>query len=1118
MRTLLDFLNHGALPFTGREGEMERLLSFWRSTPEANGLRAMLLVGEAGIGKSRLIEELIPQIHSAGGLVVHAKILPESTASIVPLVARALWYSEAGRHLLKKEPEDNLGSVLGGLRRLSRLRPTLLVIEDIHLLQGGPLGELWHLLDGLADETLSLLCDARPLDLEARGLLERFLVEEIELEGLRDKALEGLWNDLFAAPADGAIIAMLEEATAGNPLAIRSALRGALASGAIAQGSGRGGARGAPGPVRFDRGRFAQGLKRDVTLLSEGMAAHLSADEKEIAGRLALLGEAFARETANELLEGADEAIERLIFRGILGISPTPSAPLVGPSMEIPDFPATTYPLLSFTHTLLHRYFADRAVADAASLIRIVGSDLPLYSILPIQLLGASHGGAEAGAERLRGAVARTRFVALELSTSPDWRAAMPIWTIARELASRFDDVWSPEVRREIESGLIMVRLSILANEGIGDEYHELTDRLLELTANPATTQDAARRIAALAKFHATDLDAVDLSRTIWHQGEELVERFPDLRFTHSYGLFLALVASSAIETKDNGTARLAEARLREIAGDERGHELGSHLRGWILSSCITVFDSEEELVERLRLLDELEHAIEGSQQELMLRMGKLLLLDAIGFADDLARSVEDSLPRFREYNWTGSLFKALAMRARMSAAIGMELDDVESLAMKLAGDPAEDSRATARIAMGAYLPDAGLLAGNPAWALHIAATFPEGEELIGNASAILLALERGMLPRELPQRIGDDDRAAHALLELLAPLQAASDKGERGDEHDAAALGRELLAFPILRVTDLLRLHATIALLERLGSDAAAPAVKLRSAIHDALLRAVEWLAERRLPAYMHGLLDRHAAYYTAKELKGLRSRTAAMMRERRTELSAARGDGRIRISMLGTISIELPGMEAQRVQGARLRAVLGLMVANRMMERPLTGREFNAIATGEEIPERARNVVYVKLHSLREMLGEHAIVTETDKAPQLDDACVQVDLLDAHNLLAEAREAMREGALLRAYPALRRALELARGEVPFPGLYEEFFEAAREDFENALRNTAITVMRGLLREDDLQSAEEIARRTFDAIPDDEEIGEILCEALSRRGKRTEAERIRMRAAEAAA
>lgn len=1105
MRTLLDFLNHGALPFTGREREMDRLLSFWRSTPDANGLRALLLIGEAGIGKSRLIEELLPRIHRAGGLVVHTKLLPESAASIVPLIARSPWYSEAGRHLLKKEPEENLGSVLAGLRRLARLRPTLLVIEDIHLLHGAAVGELWGLLDGLADETLSLLCDARPLDLEARGLLERYLVEEIELEGLGEAALRKLWLEVFNGAPDGGLLTMLGEATAGNPLAIRSALRGALASGAIDQAGGS-------APVRFDKQRFALGLKRDVALLTEGMAAHLSPEERQAAGALALLGEAFARETAEALLDDATEAIERLIFRGIVGIAPTPTTPLVGRSSEIPSYPATRFPLLSFSHTLVHRYFADRATVDRAALLRIIGSDLPLYSLLPLQLLEKGEGRVELEGEMLRNAITRIRYIVLDISNSPDWKPSKALWDLASQLLEEFTPLLTPEEQRELMTGLVTVKLSILANEGVDEEYHAAAKRLLEMTANPQNTQDAARMIAALAKFQALDLDAPGLSSRLWLQAEELVEQFPDLRFTHSYGLYLALVASTAIQQRDAATARLTEGRLKEIASDERGRAMGSYLQGWILSSCITVYGSQEELEERLTLLDELEHTIAGGHQDLMLRMGKLLFLDGIGYVDDLLRSVEQSVPRFREYNWTGSLHKALVMRLRALAAIGMGLEEAETGAERLLAEADEDTRRMVRTIIGAYLVEGGILAGATEWAEGIDERYPEGREIVENATALLLALERGELPAELPQRIGNGERGTPDLAELLEVARA----GGAADHERAATIARRILESPVIRIPDLLLIHASIRLLERIDAAGGHDLLSsLRSIIHDALTRALEWLAERRLPAYMASFLDRYEGYYTAKELKGWRSKMGTIARERRAQMAAARGDGRIRISMLGTIAVEHPDGEAQRVQGARLRSVLGLMVANQMMGDSLSGREFYAIAADEETPEKARNVVYVKLHNLREMLGEQALITETDRAPRLNTTLVQVDLLVAHDLLDEARAAMREGALLRAYPAMLQALELTHGEVPFPGLYEEFFEAAREDFENQLRDTAITVMRGLLREDDLQSAEEIARRTFDAIPDDEEIGEILCEALTRRGKRTEAERVRRRVAE---
>ena len=92
-------------------------------------------------------------------------------------------------------------------------------------------------------------------------------------------------------------------------------------------------------------------------------------------------------------------------------------------------------------------------------------------------------------------------------------------------------------------------------------------------------------------------------------------------------------------------------------------------------------------------------------------------------------------------------------------------------------------------------------------------------------------------------------------------------------------------------------------------------------------------------------------------------------------------------------------------------------------------------------------------------------------------------------------------------------RALEISRGEVPFPTLYDDFFEATREDFEDLLRSTTLRVARGLLREGDITSAEALLTRLYDIMPEDEEAGTLLQNALIALGRRAEAERVKMRA-----
>lgn len=219
----------------------------------------------------------------------------------------------------------------------------------------------------------------------------------------------------------------------------------------------------------------------------------------------------------------------------------------------------------------------------------------------------------------------------------------------------------------------------------------------------------------------------------------------------------------------------------------------------------------------------------------------------------------------------------------------------------------------------------------------------------------------------------------------------------------------------------------------------------------------------------------------------------------------------------MLGQIEIRKPDGETMHLRTGRLRTLLGVLVADCMIEKHLMQREFWEIVAGSDgDTERARKGTNLAVHRLREAIGHDTIITGEETA-RLNLAMVQVDLLEAHGHLREAEEALRGNLLIRTYPALVKTLETVRSEVPFPGLYEDFFEAARQEFEYRLRSAIIEASRRLLYEGEAELAEKILRHGFDALPGDEEVAELLRTSLVEQGKHVEAERVKMRSEEIA-
>jgi DNA-binding SARP family transcriptional activator len=247
----------------------------------------------------------------------------------------------------------------------------------------------------------------------------------------------------------------------------------------------------------------------------------------------------------------------------------------------------------------------------------------------------------------------------------------------------------------------------------------------------------------------------------------------------------------------------------------------------------------------------------------------------------------------------------------------------------------------------------------------------------------------------------------------------------------------------------------------------------------------------------------------YPKGKLKSWRARIAAIAALRELAAMPPREEQRARISLLGSITIQLPGEESVRVRGAQLCTLLGLMAADRMLAKPLTPGELMSIVMGSDRdPDSARKSMNFAVFRLREMLGSEAIST-AGETPGLNLDLVEIDLLDAHRHLRQAAAALRHGALLRAYPELLAALEITAGKVPFPTLYGEFFESAREDFENELRSVVIRVAQALIREGDAAAAEQVLAHAFQAMPDDEDVAELLQQVLRDLGKRAEAVRI---------
>ncbi len=211
----------------------------------------------------------------------------------------------------------------------------------------------------------------------------------------------------------------------------------------------------------------------------------------------------------------------------------------------------------------------------------------------------------------------------------------------------------------------------------------------------------------------------------------------------------------------------------------------------------------------------------------------------------------------------------------------------------------------------------------------------------------------------------------------------------------------------------------------------------------------------------------------------------------------------GRSRLTMFGAVRF-LPSPDAPPTlpRGRRLKTLLGVMVANETLARPL-GRD-------AEDPRHARDIVNKTVSRLREGLGNADLILTDGETPRLNREVLDIDILEALQAVARARQALRRRALMKAMEEVCKALDLWNGEVPYPTLYDEFFESLREEFELAVRDAVLLLAQGLIDEGDYAGAQGLLRRLHVITPEDAEAGELLVRALEADGRKVEAMRAR--------
>ena len=254
---------HHESPFVGRERESALLRDWWASVRDG-GRRLLLVDGDPGIGKTRLVVELAGTVEADRGIWLWGRCDEDHVAPFQPF-AEALgryfqlpsadWIShmpdwqlaelsrlvprldeyapplEAGSGDAESSRFRFFEAVAATLNDLSGAGPTLLVVDNLHWADPPTLLLLRHVLRSTNDERLGVIAmysDTEvPPNHPVRSMLADFRatlpVETVHLRGLSPTAVAALARNWPKAPLD--LVPQLCRLTDGNPLFLDELLR-----------------------------------------------------------------------------------------------------------------------------------------------------------------------------------------------------------------------------------------------------------------------------------------------------------------------------------------------------------------------------------------------------------------------------------------------------------------------------------------------------------------------------------------------------------------------------------------------------------------------------------------------------------------------------------------------------------------------------------------------------------------------------------------------------------------------------------------------------------------------------------------------------------------------------
>ncbi|GGM38148.1 LuxR family transcriptional regulator [Micromonospora sonchi] len=215
--------------FVGRDRELATV----RAAVCAPAARGALIAGLAGVGKTRLAQEVAAYARAAGRQVLAAR--PSGSGSHLPLAALASLLLRDDQAAAAANPVQR---GLRGLRQLAEKSPTVLLVDDAHLLDEVSATVIHQLVAERSVAVLATLRTDEAVPAAVTALWKDLDVLRVDLAVLSAEEADTLITEALGDPVEGQTLRRLRDVTAGNALFLHELLHSAWEAGLLTRSAG----------------------------------------------------------------------------------------------------------------------------------------------------------------------------------------------------------------------------------------------------------------------------------------------------------------------------------------------------------------------------------------------------------------------------------------------------------------------------------------------------------------------------------------------------------------------------------------------------------------------------------------------------------------------------------------------------------------------------------------------------------------------------------------------------------------------------------------------------------------------------------------------------------------